>query len=116
MRTRPIRPNIYLPVVKFGVVSSDWKFVLFAALMGYILPFLFDLKLWGAPLELITGVLSAALSIAFFNWARTGRPPYWLQHKIRSLIESPHSAPALPADNKNKTRRPWVIYRNDPRR
>ena len=24
MRARPIRPNIYLPVVRFGVADSDW--------------------------------------------------------------------------------------------
>jgi hypothetical protein len=111
MRTRPIRPNIYLPVVKFGVVSSDWKFVLFAGFIGYTLPFLLDLKLWGAPLELITCISLAALSIAFFNWARTGRRPYWLQHKIRALTENPYNRPALPADDTKKPRRPWVIYK-----
>ena len=110
MRPRPIRPNVYLPVVKFGVVSSDWKFVLFASLIGYTLPFLFDLKLLGAPLELVTGLLSAALSIAFFNWVRMGRRPYWLQHKLRALIENPHGRPALPADDAKKSRRPWVIH------
>src|SRR5215475_2267877 len=100
MRPRPVRPNVYLPVVKFGVVSSDWKFVLFAAVMGYSLPFLFELKLWGVPLELVMGLASAALSIAFFNWARMGRRPYWLQHKLRSLIENPRGRPALPADDR----------------
>src|SRR5262249_2769837 len=113
MRPRPIRPNIYLPVVKFGVVSSDWKFVLFSAVIGYTLPFLFDLQLWGIPLELLTGVMLAAFSIAFFNWARTGRPPYWLQYKIRSLIENPRSRPPLPADDTKKPRRPWVIHRRN---
>jgi hypothetical protein len=109
MRPRPIRPNVYLPVIKFGVVSADWKFVLFAALVGYSVPFLFDLKLWGVPLELLMGLISAAVSIAFFNWARIGRRPYWLQHKIRSLIESPRRRAALPADETKRPRRPWVI-------
>lgn len=111
MRPRPVRPNVYLPVVKFGVASSDWKFVLAAALIGYGGPFLLDLKLWGAPLELVTGLISAALSIAFFNWARTGRRPHWLQHKIRALIENPHNRPALPADETKRPRRPWIIHR-----
>jgi hypothetical protein len=111
MRPRPVRPNVYLPVVKFGVVNSDWKFVLSIALISYSGPFFFNLKLLGAPLEMITGVGSAALSIAFFNWARIGRRPYWLQHKIRSLIENPRSRPALPADDTKKPRRPWVIRR-----
>ena len=111
MRPRPIRPNVYLPVVKFGVTSSDWKFVLFALLAGYAAPFLLDLKLLGVPLELATGLLSAALSIAFFNWARVGRRPYWLQHKIRALLENPRSRGALPADDAKRPRRLWVIGR-----
>jgi len=30
MRARPVRPNIYLPVVRFGVADSDWFSVLSA--------------------------------------------------------------------------------------
>jgi hypothetical protein len=109
MRLRSIRPNVYLPVVKFGVVSSDWKFVLFAGLIGYTVPFLFDLKLWGVPLEILTGLMLGALSIAFFNWARMGRRPYWLQHKLRSFFENPRSRPALPADERKRHGRPWIM-------
>ena len=47
MRHRPIRPNIYLPVARFGVLISDWKFVFVATLIAYSTPFLLDLKLWG---------------------------------------------------------------------
>src|SRR5262245_44535751 len=96
MRHRPIRPNVYLPVGKFGVVSSDWKFVLGATFIGYTAPFLLDLKLWGVKLELWTGLSAAAFAVAFFNWARVGRRPHWLQHKIRTLVESPHQRRALP--------------------
>ncbi len=113
MRRRPVRPNVYLPVIKFGVASSDWKFVLFATLAGYALPFLFELKPGGVPLELLTGVLSAAISIAFFNWARIGRRPYWLQHRIRAMVESPRARAALPADYEKKPVRSWVIYPRD---
>ncbi len=109
MRQRPVRPNIYLPVVKFGVVSSDWKFVLIAGVAGYTVPFLLDLKIGGGPLELATTLAAAALSIAFFNWARVGRRPYWLQHKIRAMLENPRSRAALPADEIRSPRRPWVI-------
>ena len=28
MRVRSVRPNIYLPVVRFGVVVADWKYIL----------------------------------------------------------------------------------------
>jgi len=107
MRPRPVRPNIYLPVVRFGVVSSDWKFVLAATILGYTIPFLFGLRLWGVPLELWTGLAAAALAIAFFNYARIGRRPYWLQHRLRALVESPRRRRTLPADG--LSRRRWII-------
>ena len=82
MRHRPIRPNVYLPVVKFGVMSSDWKFVLGATFVGYTAPFLLDLKLWGVKLELWTGVSAAAFAVAFFNWARIAVGGYNKTHDL----------------------------------
>jgi len=109
MRRRQIRPNVYLPVVKFGVAASDWKFVLAATLIGYTIPFLLNLKLWRVPLELWGGLLSAALAIVFFNWARIGRRPYWLQHKIRAIFENPRQRRTLPSDEVKQPRRLWVV-------
>ena len=109
MRHRYIRPNVYLPVVKFGVASSDWKFVLGAALIGYTVPFLLDLKLWGVPLELWTGLAAIAFAVAFFNWARIGRRPYWLQHKVRALAENPRQRRVLPRDELKRPGRRWII-------
>ena len=109
MRPRPIRPNVYLPVVRFGVVSSDWKFVLAATLAGYTIPFLFGLKLWSVPLELWTGLTAAAASIAFFNYARIGRRPYWLQHRLRAIVENPRCRRALPCDLSGRLKRRWII-------
>lgn len=109
MRPRPIRPNIYLPVTRFGVLISDWKYVLAATLIGYLAPFLFDLKLWRVPLELWTGLGMAALSIAFFNYTRIGRRPFWLQHRLRAMFTSPIHRRALPIDNVRHPRRRWII-------
>lgn len=108
MRQRPIRSNIYLPVVRFGVAASDWKFVLAATIVGYGVPFWLDLKLWKVPLELWTGILAAALSIAFFNCVRIGRRPYWLQHRARALAENPCRRRTLPADSAREPRRLWI--------
>ena len=108
MRPRPIRSNIYLPVARFGVVTSDWKFVLLATLVGYGVPFLLDLKLWRVPLELWTGLLAAALGIAFFNFVRIGRRPRWLQHKVRGLFEPSRHRRSLPADHRRKPKRLWI--------
>ncbi len=108
MRPRRIRSNIYLPVVRFGVVSSDWKFVLAATILGYGIPFWLDLKLWRVPLELWTGILAAVLSIAFFNFARIGRRPFWLQHHLRACTESPNKRRTLPRDLLLRPRRSWM--------
>ena len=108
MRSRPVRSNIYLPVVRFGVVTSDWKFVLGAALIGYGIPFWLDLKIWRVPLELWTGLLAAGVSILFFNFVRIGRRPFWLQHRLRALTESPHNRRTLPGDFMRRPRRAWM--------
>lgn len=113
MRPRPIRSNIYLPVVRFGVFTSDWKFVLAATLVGYGVPFWLDLKLWKVPLELWTGILAAVLSIAFFNFVRVGRRPYWLQHRLRALTEKPRHRRTIPADAAREPHRLWVTQGAD---
>jgi hypothetical protein len=109
MRPRPIRPNIYLPVARFGVLISDWKFVFMATLIAYSIPFLFDLKLWRAPLELWSGLGAAGLSIAFFNYVRIGRRPFWLQHRLRAVFTSPIHRRSLPVDKARQPKRRWII-------
>lgn len=108
MRPRPVRPNVYLPVVRFGVISSDWKFVLILTLVGYTIPFVFGLRFWGVPLELWTGLMAAALSITFFNYTRIGRRPYWLQHRFRALVENPCRRRTLPGDWSERPKRRWI--------
>src|SRR5882724_10246693 len=63
LRPRAVRSQIYLPVIVFGVASSDWKCALAAGLLSYTIPYLLDLKLWKIPLELITTVLVIVLTI-----------------------------------------------------
>jgi hypothetical protein len=109
MRPRPIRPNIYLPVARLGVRIEDWKFVLAAALVSYTMPFLLDLKLWGVPLELWCGLGAGALSIAFFNFARIGRRPHWLQYRLRAIFTSPIQRRSLPIDDARRSKRDWII-------
>ncbi|MCI0660635.1 MAG: hypothetical protein L0220_06130 [Acidobacteria bacterium] len=111
MRHRPIRPNVYLPVSRIGVRIEDWKFVFAATLISYTLPYLLSLKLWGVPLELWCGLGAGALSIAFFNWARIGRRPFWLQHRLRATLSSPIHRRTLPTDRVKQPRRQWLITR-----
>ncbi len=46
MRARPIRSQIYLPVVRFGVTDADWKFVIFITLLCYSAPSGYNTRLW----------------------------------------------------------------------
>ena len=98
LRPRPVRSQIYLPVTVFGVVSSDWKFVLAAGLLSYTIPYLLDLKLWKIPLELITTVLAIVVTIAFLNLIRVVKKPSWLQHHLRALVEHADHRRRLPSD------------------
>ena len=100
MRTRPVRPNIYLPVVRFGVVVADWKFILVATLIGYLVPFFFRLQIGHVPLWFVTGLVSAALSYGFFRYTKVGRRSHWFQHSIRALYEGSLARSTIPGDRK----------------
>ena len=109
LRPRPVRSQIYLPVTVFGVVSSDWKFVLASGLLGYTIPYLLDLKLWRIPLELITTVLAMVMTIAVVNVVRVGKKPHWLQHQLRALTEHSEHRRRLPTDIIRGTRL-WIRH------
>jgi len=106
MRPRPIRSQIYLPVTRFGVLDSDWKFVFVATLVSYAAPVLLGLKLFRVPVELWSTLLGLGLSVAFFNYVRVGRKPFWLQHQINALIKPSRMRRQLPADVKSKA---WCL-------
>ena len=103
MQDYPMRERIYLPVVRFGVPHTDWKYVFFITFAGFVLPFVFGFTIYGVPAPMLTGVAALALSIAFFNFIRIGRRPLWLQHTIRALVTAPSRRAALPFDDLNKT-------------
>ena len=106
MRRRPIRSQIYLPVTRFGVLDSDWKFVFSATFLSYAVPFFFELKVFRVPLELWASLLGLGLSVAFFNYVRVGRKPLWLQHQVSALLTPSRQRRQLPADPKSK---PWSL-------
>ncbi|HEY6803715.1 MAG TPA: hypothetical protein VI306_09065 [Pyrinomonadaceae bacterium] len=98
MRFRPVRPNIYLPVVRFGVVVSDWKYILFVTLAGYLVPFFLRLEVGNLPLWFATGIGAAAISYCFFRYTKVGRRSYWFQHSLRSFREGNVARRTLPTD------------------
>src|SRR5437588_7423353 len=109
MRSRPVRPNIYLPVVRFGVADSDWFTVLLISCAGYLLPVPFGITVLYVPLQMWTWLLATAGSIAFFNYIRIGRRPRWLQHKLKAVFSHHRQSRAIPNGKKRTFQRPWIV-------
>jgi hypothetical protein len=109
MRVRPVRPNIYLPVVRFGVADSDWFSVLLISCAGYLVPVPLGLTVFYVPLQMWTWLLATAGSIAFFNYIRIGRRPYWLNHKVKSVLLHHRQYRAIPNGRKGGFNRSWLI-------
>lgn len=107
MQDYPMRERIYLPVVRFGVPHTDWKYVFFITFAGLVLPFIFGIKIYGVPVPMFTGVIALALSVAFFNFIRIGRRPFWFQHTISALLTNPTRRAALPVDELNES---WIKH------
>ena len=97
-----MRERIYLPVVRFGVPHTDWKYVFVVTMAGFVLPFLLGFRIYGMPAPMFTGVAALALSVAFFNFIRIGRRPYWFQHSLRALLTGSRRRAALPIDGLNE--------------
>ena len=109
MRPRPVRPNIYLPVVRFGVADSDWFTVLMISCAAYLAPVAFGVTVLYVPLQMWTWLLATAGSIAFFNYIRIGRKPYWLQHKLKALVSYHRQYRSIPNGRARPFRRSWLI-------
>lgn len=105
MQDYPVRERIYLPVVRFGVPHTDWKYVFLITFAAFVLPFVFDIRLYGIPVPMFTGTLALAASVAFFNFIRLGRRPYWFQHQFRQFFTSSRRRATLPQDDLDE---PWL--------
>src|ERR1700752_405898 len=109
MRFRPVRPNIYLPVIRFGVLISDWKFILVATLAGHLVPFIFRLRIGIVPLWFVGGIGSAAISYAFFRFTKVGRKPYWFQHSLSALLQGSIACRTLAIDRERQRQKSWLL-------
>jgi len=112
MRARPVRSRIFLPVVRLGLVSDDWKWVLTIAFLGFFLPYLFwrfvaPLGFLRVPIYFWVGLITTAAGYSFFYWIRKGRRGLWFQHRLRQLIEAPTRRRSLPADWRDR-KRLWI--------
>jgi hypothetical protein len=109
MRARPVRRNIYLPVVRFGVADSDWFTVLLISCAGYLAPIPLGITILYVPLQMWTWLFATAGSIAFFNYIRIGRKPYWLQHKLKAVFQHHRQYRAIPNGKKRPFSRSWIV-------
>ncbi len=109
MRSRPIRSRIYLPIVRCGLIASDWKYVALATLMGYFVPYFLNVRIMRVPLFFFTGVGVLFASYIFFYFIRVGRRPRWFEHTMRAAVESGTRRRLLPSDAAHRHRRSWIL-------
>lgn len=109
MRARPVRRNVYLPVVRFGVADSDWFTVLLISCAGYLAPVPFGITVLYVPLQMWTWLFATVGSIAFFNYIRIGRKPYWLQHKLKALFLHHRQHRSIPNGRRRGFARSWIL-------
>ncbi len=114
MRARPIRSRIYLPVLKLGLVATDWKYVGGITMLTYVGLYPTGWKVWSVPVFMLAGILVAALSYFFFYFTRVGRRSHWLEHTFRAWRESPIRRRHLPIDHPLGGYRPWIISDEEP--
>lgn len=98
MQQRPMRSQIYLPVLRFGITDEDWGLVILASVLGYAIPFLFGLKVAGIPLEMIGWLVMMALSIVALNVIRRKNRQYWMKYILQARLQGWVSRRRLPGD------------------
>jgi hypothetical protein len=106
LRIFPIRPQIFEQVRRLGVPDGDWPVVIIVTLASFATPYILGHP--GVALFSWLGALGG--SVAFFNWARIGRRPLWLWHRLRSLFESGYRGRSLGCDHRKRQEQlPFII-------
>ena len=108
LKLRPLRARIYQPITRFGVVASDWKYIIAISVACYAVPMVLRMSLGGIPLFLIAGPGAMFVTYAFFYWTRVGKEPGWLRHQWRSLLRRQVERGTLPADRVECPPHSWL--------
>lgn len=98
MQARPIRAQIYLPVLRFGITDEDWGFVILAGVAGYAVPFVMSWSIHRIPAEIIGGVAAVGLSILALNIIRKQSRPGWLKFTLRAHLRGSIARRHLPGE------------------
>lgn len=87
MRRRPTRPNVFRGLKRFGVYSTDWKFILVPTGAAYLIPFVFGIWVGYVPLGFPLGLLTFLILLGAFNFLRRSKPECWLAHKVDAVCD-----------------------------
>ena len=95
MRRRATRPNVFRGLKRFGVYSTDWKYILVPTAVAYLTPFLFGLWFGYVPLGFPLGLFTFLALLGTFNYLRLSKPECWLSQKFDAIADrrSPFRAP-----------------------
>jgi hypothetical protein len=99
MQPRPVRSQIYLPVLRFGITDEDWGLVIVASILGYAIPLLLGLKIAGIPMELLGWLVTMSQSVIALNVVRRNSRPAWLWHVIQAKMQGNISRRRLPGES-----------------
>lgn len=87
MRRRATRPNVFRGLKRFGVYSTDWKFILIPTAVAYLTPFVFGLWFGYLPLGFPLGLLTFLVLLGTFNYLRLSKPECWLSQRLDSFLD-----------------------------
>ena len=87
MRRRATRPNVFRGLKRFGVYSTDWKYILVPTGIAYLTPFLFGLWFGYVPLGFPLGLFTFLILLGTFNYLRLSKPECWLSQKFDAEID-----------------------------
>lgn len=87
MRRRITRPNVFRGLKRFGVFSTDWKYILIPTAAVYFLPFAFGLWFYHIPLGFPLGSLAFATLLGTFNILRASKPECWLRDRLDAATD-----------------------------
>ena len=106
MRRRATRPNVFRGLKRFGVYSTDWKFILIPTAIAYLAPFLFGLWFGYLPLGFPLGLLTFLVLLGTFNYLRLSKPECWLSHRFELLLDG--QVPFRPPLDSELERTDWI--------
>ena len=87
MRRRVTRPNVFRGLKRFGVYSTDWKYILIPTAVAYLIPFLLGMWIGYVPLGFPLGLLTFLVLLGTFNYLRLSKPECWLSQKLDAVAD-----------------------------